>query len=105
MKPKLVKVEVNECGFCKVDGRVFQKPEVQGNCRTTHVCEYCGAKRDAVTHKWKKHCQKCDKLVTELFGLFVPHLCKECENKATEECRARGDICGMCRQTRNHCTC
>jgi len=67
-------------------------------------CEQCGGR---LTHdgKWVYICVTCNKEVDELFGLFVPHNCKECQQNLLDEQRRSGNICGMCRQPRALCCC
>lgn len=68
-------------------------------------CEQCGAVH--YPDGWKSVCEKCkrDVLPGELVGLFVPHLCKECEKAVADEDVKRGNICGMCREPRSRCCC
>ena len=71
---------------------------------TAH-CESCGGYTDGIT--WKHVCQKCNKEVQpgELCGLFVPHLCKECEQAKADSDRRSGNVCRICRQPRSRCCC
>lgn len=67
------------------------------------VCERCGGvfKDD----KWMMRCQTCGAEVSELHGLFVPHLCKPCLDKVVEEQKRKGHVCRMCRQVYALCCC
>jgi len=66
-------------------------------------CDGCGA--ELINGTWTKQCKKCHKNVDELYGMFVPHLCKECMDKALENDRKTGNICSMCRLPRSACCC
>jgi len=68
-------------------------------------CDYCGGVyKDG---KWEHKCSRCGKEVKpgELCGLFVPHLCNECEEAVAREGIASGDVCGMCGKPRSRCYC
>ena len=81
------------------------------NCKhSTYVlgetCERCGGVC-CVDDQWKYVCKKCKKEVEpgKLVGLFVPHLCVNCETKIASSEKASGNICIMCRQPRSRCCC
>jgi len=40
-------------------------------------------------------CEKCHKKVDKLYGLFVPTLCKECEQERADRDKRTGNICGI----------
>lgn len=90
-----------KCPFCNSD-RVHDNewfPEE----KWTLQCDSCGAQKN--NGKWAKTCDKCHKKVEELHGLFVPHLCEECNKKEVEHDRNTGNICLMCRLPRSQCCC
>ena len=68
-------------------------------------CEGCGGYTNGTT--WKHTCQKCGKDVDpgQLTGLFVPHLCHDCERTIAEKEKTSGNVCLMCRQPRSRCCC
>ena len=68
-------------------------------------CESCGGYTDGTT--WKHVCEKCGKDVQsgELCGLFVPHLCRECEQAIADKDKRTGNICLKCRVVRSRCCC
>ncbi len=66
-------------------------------------CERCGAKRQ--NGVWSKTCAVCKKQTDELFGLFVPHRCKDCQEAERVKQEASGRRCGMCRQLYMNCCC
>jgi hypothetical protein len=69
------------------------------------VCEQCGGHTNG--KEWSHVCKGCGKTVNpgELVGLFVPHLCKECLNKAIENDKRAGRICRMCHEPYCLCCC
>lgn len=72
----------------------------------TATCQRCGSYM--VDGEWVMKCHSCGKVVTSeenLHGLFVPHLCIDCQRAATAADRAAGNICRMCGQTHNNCSC
>jgi len=85
------------CPNCKDDSRVYSYED------GATVCGQCGAR--LVDGKWIMRCQTCGKEVSELFGLFVPHLCKSCANAEVARDRELGRICGLCGQPRSLCCC
>ena len=58
-----------------------------------------------VEGEWVFKCSKCGERTDKLHGLFVPHLCKECFDKAVAHQIATGNVCNMCRQPRMLCCC
>jgi DNA-directed RNA polymerase subunit RPC12/RpoP len=69
------------------------------------LCEQCGGVQ--VGGQWQYVCQTCKRELEPggLRGLFVPHLCADCDAKETEHDRKRGAICRRCHETYNHCCC
>jgi len=69
------------------------------------ICQLCGGiwNGDA----WIHQCKTCGKIVKKgsLVGLFVPHLCKECESRTSEQEIKSGHVCSMCRAPYSRCTC
>jgi hypothetical protein len=89
------------CPLCKSDS-VYEAKEY-GDKGYSNKCERCGAKE--INGKWVKICGRCKSEVTELHGLFVPHLCKSCLDIIVENDRRTGNICLLCRQPRSLCCC
>jgi len=50
-------------------------------------------------------CEKCKNPTDKLYGLFVPHLCQECEQAEADSDKRSGNVCGICRQPRSRCCC
>lgn len=69
------------------------------------TCQYCGGKW--IGGQWVHRCSKCKAVVEpgQLVGLFVPHLCGACLEKALAADRAAGRICRMCHVERTMCCC
>jgi hypothetical protein len=69
------------------------------------ICEGCGG--ILTKDGWKYTCDVCKKEVEpgKLVGLFVPHLCEDCDRKETEKNVRTGNVCLICGSPRNHCTC
>ena len=65
------------------------------------LCERCGA---TYSH-FIRLCKKCNTETDKLYGLFVPHLCKECYDKLREEEIKHGYVCSFCRQPYIDCCC
>lgn len=68
-------------------------------------CECCGGYWDG--QKWSHSCLKCGKTVVpgELKGMWVPHSCKECEDKDIADQKARGAVCKTCCRVFSYCYC
>ncbi len=68
-------------------------------------CEGCGGKFNGDI--WLHVCQKCKVDVNpgELTGLFVPHLCRLCEQKVANNEIACGSVCRMCHKPYSRCCC
>lgn len=68
-------------------------------------CERCGGWFDGTT--WHHECAECKIEVSpgELVGLFVPHLCRDCERKTAEREARNGNVCLMCHQPYSRCCC
>lgn len=68
-------------------------------------CEGCGGYWDG--DKWIHKCTTCGADVEpgKLTGLFVPHVCADCNKKAVDAQRARGAICRRCNQVMSWCCC
>ena len=68
-------------------------------------CEGCGGYWDG--EKWIHKCWTCKTDVTPggLTGLFVPHVCTDCNKKVVDDERARGAICRRCNQVDSWCCC
>ena len=91
------------CPFCKFD-RVHDAKHYKDELPNwTLQCDYCGARK--VNGKWEKRCQKCQTEVSELFGFFVPHLCRSCLKETAERDRKTGNVCLMCGSPRSLCCC
>ncbi len=90
---------------CNEYGRadhVYPEPAKPGTFR----CDACGGQTtDGET--WIHKCARCGVIVKpgELTGLFVPHLCRPCEEAVAKEDVARGHVCGMCRKPYSRCCC
>ena len=69
-------------------------------------CELCGG-YTSDGKEWEHQCSRCKKHVQpgELRGLFVPHLCKECEQAIADRDIQSGNICTMCGDPRSRCCC
>lgn len=66
-------------------------------------CENCGAVyKDGV---WTKTCVICKKQTDELYGLFVPHRCKDCQEAERIKQTKANNRCLMCRQLYMDCCC
>lgn len=73
---------------------------------TKWQCEQCGGVRQP-DGKWLYKCRKCG---TEpepggLTGLFVPHLCRPCEQAQADRDKATGNVCLKCHTVRSRCCC
>lgn len=69
----------------------------------TQLCARCGAiRKDGV---WGKTCEECKQPTDELFGLFVPHRCKACNDKLRDQQQRAGNECTMCHRLRMECCC
>lgn len=66
-------------------------------------CGACGAV--CIRRRWKRICQECKSVVAELFGLFVPHLCKTCAQAKMKQQRAEGKVCRLCGNVYLYCCC
>jgi len=97
------------CPFCAPTveewGEDYHKvyPAYLGRYVGHPFCTHCGA--FFVDDEWFKECKTCGGRVDELCGLFVPHNCKECQDKVVEADRKAGRVCGRCRQVYAHCCC
>jgi hypothetical protein len=67
------------------------------------VCDMCGAR--VVDGEWKVICRECNKEVDKLYGLFVPHMCKECYDKEKERQIKCGERCSLCGKPYIDCCC
>lgn len=63
-----------------------------------HGCTFYGK-------KWIFRCEKCNQNVDELVGLFVPYLCKPCEEAVAKWQRENNRVCSLCRQPLVRCCC
>ena len=65
------------------------------------TCEGCGGK--LIDGQWQHKCKKCGQDVEpgQLGGLFVPHLCPSCLDRA----RKTGARCPSCRKADIDCCC
>lgn len=94
----------------KGNKELISVPEVHA-CRSDHVpgsiarCGHCGAYWTGKV--WVYRCLKCKKdvLPNTLKGMWVPHSCKECEDKDIAEQKARGAVCTTCRNVFSYCYC
>jgi hypothetical protein len=67
------------------------------------VCESCGGViRDGVL---TKTCAVCKKQTDDLYGLFVPHRCKDCQEAERKKQEASNNRCLMCHQLYMNCCC
>jgi len=68
-------------------------------------CECCGAYWTG--SEWIYRCLTCKKDVRpdELYGMWVKHSCKECEDKDIADQKARGAVCRTCRRVFSYCYC
>ena len=71
----------------------------------TANCNRCGGHTDGTT--WWHKCKMCGKDVEPgtLKGFFVPHRCKECDEKVIANDKATGNICTLCHTVRSYCCC
>ena len=74
--------------------------DVDGKIR----CIYCGGVMN-IKGEFIYICVECKKKTDKLYGLFVPHLCKECIDKKREIAIEKNDRCLMCCQLRMDCCC
>ena len=72
---------------------------------STALCERCGGYYDGATVAHV--CQTCGTAVApgELVGLFVPHNCRECQEKVRVKQRAEGRVCRQCHNVSAECYC
>lgn len=68
-------------------------------------CQFCGGYTNGTI--WVHVCFACNKEMQpgELVGLFVPHLCPDCERSAAEKQITNREVCGICRQPYIRCCC
>lgn len=95
-----------ECPFCteytiKYGSRVHEAN--YGRYKGLPQCAGCGAV--LVNSEWIKECVTCGEKVEKLYGLFIPHNCKECQRKEVEADRRAGRVCLRCRRTYGECCC
>jgi hypothetical protein len=91
---------------CGKDGRVSTIGVSTTAYAVTGViqrCERCGFVK--VDGAWKGICATCKKEVPELFGFFVPHLCKACCDAEVTRQRETGQVCRLCRNVYLFCAC
>jgi hypothetical protein len=50
-------------------------------------------------------CSKCKSLVNKLYGLMVPHLCKQCYDKMVQYQEQVDYRCSLCKQIYAKCCC
>jgi hypothetical protein len=74
-------------------GRYIGKPRC-----SRHGCVY-------VDGEWFFVCRDCGKRVDGLYGLMIPHLCKECYDAICAEQRRLGQVCSTCRNVIAACYC
>ncbi len=89
--------------YHKVDPIKTAPPDAMPDA--THRCSMCGGYTNG--KDWVHQCASCDKLLGpgELKGLFVPHLCADCEQAAADDCIRRGHVCTLCRKPYSRCCC
>ena len=68
-------------------------------------CSRCGGVTNG--EKWIYVCVVCGKEVPpgELYGFFVPHKCRECDQRIVAEEKKAGKICPKCHNTYSYCCC
>ena len=69
------------------------------------MCERCGGYTNG--DSWKHVCKMCgnDVAAGKLLGFFVPHRCKECDEKVVAKEKADGKICRRCNRVYSYCCC
>ena len=70
-------------------------------------CEICGSDGVMVDAeiKWVKICKFCGLYTKDLFGLFVPHLCKSCYDGLRKEQIDKKEVCSLCKKPYIDCYC
>ena len=66
-------------------------------------CERCGGVYNGEQFILK--CKKCGKETDKLYGLFVPHNCRECQDEARKIAEESNDRCFVCGALRMDCCC
>ena len=90
--------------YCNGNHRVIER--LNGEI----MCEFCGGRRvegELGGIHWIYKCGCCGDIVPtgKLRGLFIPHLCASCHDKAIQADRARGNFCYKCRRVYAQCCC
>lgn len=71
----------------------------------TAMCERCGGYHNGT--EWRHVCKVCKADVEPgaLFGFFVPHRCKACDEAVVAQQKASGNICRRCNTVSAYCCC
>jgi DNA-directed RNA polymerase subunit RPC12/RpoP len=83
----------NQCPLC--GGKVYPKPDEPH--KGLPRCGHCGAV-EIDEGMFVYECEKCGSRGIRLYGLMIPHLCKECLDALVERQRAQGYVCNRCGQ-------
>jgi len=80
-----------------------KKPDTMPDA--THICQSCGGVYNG--ERWDHVCSQCGEHVEPgaMVGMFVPHMCKACEEKIAARDVQTGRVCGRCRKPYSRCCC
>lgn len=101
---------ITEAGKSAYDEQWVGKVRCGDGCRNLDQkfecdgrCLFCGG--EPVAGAIVKTCRTCGEKTDHLEGLFVPHACKSCADKARERDRQSGRVCRRCNDPYFDCCC